>query len=135
MARYKISDVLFLGSQVGVTAIELEVSHDENFTSVFNHRKVEQRGIMEIFSDMSFGNYTHKGNQLYWNGDTKIYIRIRLYMDSKPTDWFEVEWEPDVRDYNGNKMPPTNPINMLDLNGHDGDHYCRHTKLAISRLH
>ena len=131
MAKFSIKDVLFLASDKGITELRLEISLYPDYSNPFVSKIVDKLDIRSIETEMRYAGKTRNGKPVYWNGDTEIFVRVRMKMGESLNEWFETSWEPNPKDFNNNPMQPTNPLDREKLENNDYDDYYRHSPLAI----
>lgn len=148
MAEFKITEFIHLGIDVGVEQTEWIIALDSEYKNVITHgtaqgydpfvfndnmriEEIDGDSVMEYNRDKHI-SVDHHGNDrepihynrygLYWNGDSKIWVKVRAFMNGKETPWFEKTWEPHHVDKDGEPIAPTNPLDLDDL-----EKYRRHT--------
>lgn len=149
MASFKITEFIHLGIDIGVERTEWIIAMDSEYEDVITHGFADGYDPFIFFDNMkieeldgvstlmyNYDNHIevdYKGDPrvpidyspfgLYWNGDSKIWVKVRAFMNNKPTPWFEKTWEPNHTANDGTVIEPTNPLDKHDL-----EKYRRHTR-------
>jgi len=132
MAFFDITDFIHLGIDVGVTETEWKISYDEEHKIPITHVKiasgsitlnddmrieehqyVDERGIVDLM------NYNRKHTGLYWNGESPIYISVRIFMNGKPSNWFHRRFEYVYKTQYGTVVPHRNVIDFDNLENYN----------------
>jgi hypothetical protein len=126
MAKFTISDFIHLGIDKGVEATEWKVTLDEGGNDIIIH--TEQDGPSLTYDgDMRITSYTkqdgtvidltnfNNGTGLFWNGETPIWVHVKVVMNGKRSQWFSKEYEYIARTEDGVVIPHRNVLDFDKL--------------------
>ena len=129
MAIFRIEEFMHFGIDVGITALEVVVALDEDFEKILNVEVKEGYNVVELISNMKIQRATD--DDIYWNGHSVIYVKVRFFMNNNPKQWIYTSWEPNQLNFFGEHIEPTNPLTYEQIMANDFSDYIKHSPLAL----
>jgi hypothetical protein len=123
MAIYKVSDFVHLGIDVGVEKAEWRISLNADNTQIIideeiigSHHDIEWETNMRLmYNPLDPGmnmETVNDGVGIYWNGDSPLYVSVRITMSGVPSQWYQKVWYPSTLTENGLLRRLSNPLDL-----------------------
>ena len=127
MATFKVSEFVHLGIHKGVEACDWLIAFDEQMTNILKRVRVEGYNDLVLNDNMLIPSHQYPGedtprelNNVYWNGDTPIWVTVVVIMNGRRSPPFKKKWAPRFLANDGvTEIPPKNPIDFNDLENYN----------------